>query len=307
MNNKIEILRSICFTKDDLETITNLGDSFTAKEIEFMVEFKKIYELGTEQLKKFIDKLDKEGKELDVYSIIYYVQVLLNGPLSSYVKEFSKDKKFFTNTPDSMGMMGNKTKSFQNNTIFPMVEYPLGASVDVQNKLPGFMQETLSDAIKVTEDVFRGCLKSTYENDNTLPIVDKLLEERYREEKDGKWVLKANGNYMVKDRYFYLAIDNISQNVFDVVQDILGEDDFRVYREKKEYSAFDTEKNASTAINNKIQKKFTNEDGEERIIPLDLMGDEFDSEKRREEVFKIKQPEKDKEFRLNTNEGQLGN
>jgi hypothetical protein len=163
-----------------------------------MIEFKKIYELGTTQLKKFIDKLDEEGKELDTYSIMYYIQVLLNGPLGAYVREYSKDKKYFINSPDIMGMLGNKIVSHQNNTIFEDGNYVLGCAVDTYNKLPPFIQTTISNSIKQTEDVFRSSLRSSAVTDNTLPIVDKANQTRYEEEKLGKWVIKANGNNMVK-------------------------------------------------------------------------------------------------------------
>ena len=58
MRNKIEILRSILFTKEDLVNYKNIDDKFSKVEIEFMVEFKKIYELGLNQLEKFINKLE---------------------------------------------------------------------------------------------------------------------------------------------------------------------------------------------------------------------------------------------------------
>ena len=62
MRNKIEILRSILFTKEDLVNYKNIDDQFSKVEIEFMIEFKKIYELGLNQLEKFINKLEKRCK-----------------------------------------------------------------------------------------------------------------------------------------------------------------------------------------------------------------------------------------------------
>lgn len=306
MNNRIETLRALCFTKEDLETITNLGESFSEKDIEFMVEFKKIYELGLPQLKKFIDKLDDEGEDLDTYSIIYYIEVLLNGPLGSYVREFSKDKKYFINSPDIMGMLGNKIISHQNNTIYEDGSYVLGCAVDTYNKLPPFIQTSITTATKQTEDVFRSGLKSSSETDNTLPIVDKDNQTRYSEEKLGKWVIKANANYMVKDSYFYLAVNDVSEDIFKKVEDYLGEEDFRMYGDKKKYNPFDSEKNTSNSTNSQIKKIFKDGDTEREVI-LDLMGDEFDSDESRTSKLKISGIEKDKEYLLHTNEGQLGN
>jgi len=308
MDNKIEILRAICFTEEDIDTINNLSDlgDFSDKDIEFMIEFKKIYELGLGQLKKFIDKIDKEGNEIDTYSINYYISVLLNGPLGSYVRDFAKDKKFFVNTPDSIGMLGNVTKSGLNNTIYQGDDYPLGSSVDCYNRLPGFIQTSLQTATKVTEDLFRSNLGSSSTYDNTLPLVDKANQLRYDEEQLGKWVLRSNGNYMVKDSFFLVSVKDVSQNIFDSVKSYLGDDNFRVYKDKKQYTAFDSDKNTSKSDITKLEKSFTVGD-ETKVITLDLMGDEFDSEDKRSSTLTITSPERDEKFLLNTNEGQLGN
>jgi len=306
MTNNVEILRAICFTEKDLEDITNLGDTFSKKEIEFMVEFKKIYELGTDQLEKFINKLDEEGSELDTYTINYYISLLMNGPLGSYTRKLSEDKKYFVNTPDSIGMMGNVTRSSQNNTIFVDGAYSLGCSVDTYNKLPKFMQKTLGDAIKVTEDIFRGSLKSTTEVDNTKPIADKANQLRHDEEGDGIFVKRSNGSYMVKDSAFHVAVSDSSSAIFDKVKKLLGDENFRIYEDGKKYNPFDSGENTSTSIANKINKNYKDGDKVQEII-IDLMGDEFDSEDRRSTKLKIVGDSKDKEYLLNTNEGQLGN
>ena len=305
MKNSVELLRAICFTKDDMKNITNLADSFTEKEIEFMVEFKKIYELGTGQLKIFIDKLDEEGSELDSYSIQYYVDVLTHGPLGSYVLELSKDKKYFVNTPDAIGILGNKNKSPQNITVFSTDAYPLGCAVDTYNKLPSFMQVGLTNSIKQTEDVFRTSLRSSNEIDNTLPIADKAPQLRHDEEPSGLWGMRSNGSYMTKDTYYYQVISDISQELYEKIKTQLGDEDFRMFGDKKEYSAFDSDKNQSTAINNKIVKNVT--DGEiSQKVDLDLMGDVFDSEEKRATSLKITNTSKDVEYLLNTVTGQLG-
>jgi len=288
-----------------MKEITNLADSFTEKEIEFMVEFKKIYELGLNQLEKFIDKLDKEGNELDTYSITYYVDILNNGPLGSYVRQLSKDKKYFLNTPDTLGNVGNKNRTASNVTAFLTDDHQLGTAVDTYNKLPGFIQETLKSAIEQTENVFRSSLNSSMVIDNTLPIVDKSNQMRHDEEPSGKWVFRSNGNFLVKDSQYYTIIDEISTTIFDKIKQFLGEENFRIYKDKKEYSPFDSEKNQSEATNNKINKNITVGDTQQEVT-LDLMGDEFDSVDRRNSVLKIENEDKDKEYKLYTVKGQLG-
>lgn len=306
MNNKVETLRAICYTASDMETITNLGDSFSELEIDFMVQFKMIYELGLDQLEIFINKLDEEGEDLDTYTIEYYVTSLLNGPLGLQTRELAKDKKYFlVGHEDSIGTLGNVTRSAQNNTLYETIGYPLGSSVDTYNKLPNFAQTTLTDSIKLTEDIFRGSLKSSSEVDNTLPIVDKLPQLRYEEEPVGKLVLRPNAAYMAKDVFFYLSVKDVSQDVFEKIKETLGDEDYRIYKDKKQYSPFDSEKNTSTSTNSKIKKKFTDGDLEEVII-LDLLGDEFDSVERRTSKLIVSSDVKDKEYLLHTNEGQLG-
>lgn len=306
MNNNVEILRALCYTKEDLDNITNLADSFSEKEIEFMVEFKKIYELGLSQLQKFIDKLDKEGKDLDSYSIRYYIDILTNGPLGSYVKEYSKDKNYFVNLPDTLGNIGNKNQATQNVTIFSTDVYPLGCATDTYNKMPGFMQTLLTGSIKQVEDVFRTSLKSCSEVDNTKPIIDKANQTRHDEEPEGKWVLKSNANYLVKDSFYYKVISDINEKIFESVKESLGEENYRVYKDFKQYSPFDSDKNESKATNNKINKKIKEGDKTYEAT-LDLMGDEFDSEEKRKSVLTIQTAGKDKQYKLNTVEGQLGN
>ena len=304
--NKVEILRAICFTQDDMNTIQNLNDAFTDKEIEFMGEFKKIYEFGVNQLEIFINKLDEEGKDLDTYTIQYYIDVLRSGPLSEYVKTLSEGKKYFPNTPDSMGGLGNKTKCPSNTTLFETMGYSLGCAVDTFNKLPAFMQKTLIASTDLTEDIFRSGLTTSTVIDNTLPIMDKKPQDRYNEEDPGKWVLKSNGSYLVKDNYYYLAVSRTAQDIFDKIEEYLQTETFRMWSDKKEYFPFDSDKNTSTSSNDTVEKQFTDGDSTE-IIVLDLMGDIFDSDERRKSALKIENDSKNKEYILSTNEGQLGN
>jgi hypothetical protein len=304
MRNKCEILRSICFTREDMETITNLGDQFSKEEIEFMVEFKKIYELGLGQLEKFINKLDEEGKDLDEYTIQYYVNLLLNGPLATHVKKLSEDKKYFSKIPNIMGFFGNKEKISQNTTSLEEYPLPLGATVDTYNKLPPFIQKNIKIGNDINEKLFRSSVKHSTVFDNTLPIVDKAPQQRYSEEPTGEWVKKAHGTCLVKDSLFYTVLNKINSDVFDKLKEFLGEEDFRIWADRKTYNPF-SDVNDSTSSNFKILKKF--KEGDREIeLPLDLMGEVFDSVKKREATLKIVNPNKDKEYQLGTVEGQLG-
>jgi hypothetical protein len=270
-----------------------------------MIEFKKIYELGVDQLEKFINKLDEEGKDLDVATIQYYIDVLRSGPLQSYVVKLSENKKYFPNTPDSMGELGNLTKCPPNTTMYETMGYSLGCAVDTFNKAPAFIQDTISSATKITEDIFRNGMTSSTVVDNTLPIMDKKPQDRYKEEDGGKWVLKSNGNYLVKDSYYYAAIKDKSVDIFKKIKTYLEDENFRMWKDKKQYSAFSSEKNDSTSSNGVFQKEFKEGDKSE-LIDLDLMGDVFDSDKKRKATLTISSDAKDKNYLLNTVEGQLG-
>jgi hypothetical protein len=312
MNNKIETLRAICFTSEDMVSIKNLGDVFTDKDIEFMVEFKKIYELGVEQLKKFIDKLDEEGSELDTYSILYYVDTLLSGPLSFYVREYLTEKdytKYFGNISDSMGMLGHKTRTTQNSPIYMDMGYPGGGSIDIFNNVPKFCQTIIEKSIKITEDIFRSSLYSSSFIDNTLPIINKNNSEKYDKEKTGEWAYEPSGTYLNKDVGYFIATTNASDRILEKVKEYLGDENFRLYSDLKSFSPFDSEKNQSTSTNSIVEKEFVDplDDTKKEIILLDLMGDEFDSKEKRAKILKISGPEKEEEFKLHTNEGQLGN
>jgi hypothetical protein len=306
VRNKVETLRSICFTIEDLSNITNLGDVYTPKDIEFMVEFKKIYELGLTQLKKFIDKLDSEGNEIDEYSIQYYVKILLNGPLGSYVRGYSEGKKYFSNIPDCLGQLGNKTRSISNTTIISNDPVSLGSSVDINNKLPRFMQLQLQKSIEETESIFRDNMKSSTVHDNTLPLVDKKPEDRSNTESSGTWVLKPNGSYCVKDSYQYKVIEKISNQIFEKIKDNLGSENFRIFSDKKNYLPFDSSSNTSTSTNSKITKKIP-EISSDYIEEIDLMGDVIDTFEKRNQSLKISSDSGDKEYKMNTVKGNFGN
>lgn len=304
MRNSVEVLRSICFTKEDLENITNLGDAFTEEEIDFMVEFKKIYELGLNQLEKFINKLDEEGKDLNEYAIKYYVSQLQNGPLASYVATLSEDKNYFIETPNIMGINGNKQLTTQNTTVLEGFSKPQGCPVDIYNKLPDFLQNVITTSVDKTESMFQRSILSSTTIDNTLPIVDKAPQQRYNEEPEGTWVTKANGSYLVKDSLMYRTIEDMGQDVFDKVKEFLNEENFRLWADNKTFNPF-SDDNDSKSVNTILKKNI--QDGEnEREVELDMLGATFDSVERRQSTLKIADPVKDREYALGTVEGQLG-
>lgn len=306
MRNKIEILRALCFTKEDLETIKNVPDgTFTDLEIEFMVEFKKIYELGLNQLEVFINKLDEEGKDLQTWDIDYYVTLLLNGPLGSYAKKLAENKKYFIALPNILGNTGNSAVTLANTTLYLDNLYPLSVAVDTFNSIPDFIQGTVIESTEIVERMFRSSLNASIVNDNTLPIADKAPQKRYLEEDKGDWVKRSNASYSVKDSFYRVRMADTRSKIFDKVKELIGEEHYRIYEDHKRYSPFDDEYNTSTAINYQVKEEITENDITQEVT-TDLFGNVYDSDDRRKSVLKVPTPEKDKEYVLNTVEGQLG-
>ena len=305
MRNKVEILRAIQYTKDDVANYPNLSAiaSFEDFDFEFMEEFKKVYELGLNQLEQFINKLDKDGKDLDIYSIRYYVRNILNGPLGTYAEELGKDKNYFIPAPNTIGINGNEYRTDPNTSILPGYPEPLGVNVDVYNKLPQFLQTNLMDSVKNTENVFRSSSYATTIIDNTLPIIDKDPQRRYLTEPTGVINITSHGNLAVKDSLYYRIMDDINSDIFDKVKEYLGEENFRIWEDNKTYNAFDSEKNTSTSSNYKIER-IINED--EDPIEVDMLNSQIDSSKLRQSVLKIENADGVKEYELHTNDGQLG-
>lgn len=303
MRNKIEILRSICFTKEDLVNYKNIDDQFSKVEIEFMIEFKKIYELGLNQLEKFVNKLDVDGKDLEPWDITYYVKQILNGPLAAYAIKLAENKKYFTAIPDILGNNGNNEVTRHNTTLYLDDAYPLDIPVDVFNKSPLFIQSMIASANKEVEKMFRSSLNSSVVYDNTLPISDKAPQNRYSLEKTGEWQQKSHGTMNVKDSYYRVKMTDIRSQIFDKVKELIGDEHFRIFRDKKVFSPFDSEKNSSTSSNYIFEKEMIEGDKSE-IFEEDIFGDVFDN---RGSVLKIQKPDKNEEYQLHTVDGQLGN
>jgi hypothetical protein len=303
MRNRVEILRAVEFTKDDLDNIKNLNEiySFSAKEKEFMEEFKKIYELGLNQLEKFINKLDSEGSSLDAYTIQYYIRQLLSGPLASYAKQLGDGKKYFSNIPDIVGVSGNIQSSSSNTSIISNSPTPIGQTSSIFNKIPSFLKTLSAEVCKSTENAFRDGMKSTIYTDNTLPIVNKVPQVRVNTENNGKWQSSAHGTYCVRDRSLFFILQKVNSKVAESVKTKFSSEDFRIYEDKKTYNPFDISKNTSIAKNFKIIRNINGE-----FVDTDLFGDVIDTFQKRNNDMEVETETKNVKYKLNTNKGQLG-
>jgi len=192
IDNKVEILRALERTKEQFEVQYQKNcegnnnrkyPEYSDADKEFMEEFKKVYELGITQLQDFVNKLDRDGSEIDEYSLLYYITQLANGPYSQEFALFSQNKidqntnnSIFNKSPDCLGSI---TNSIQTNSSVPVFRSEsLSTGVSLFNKSPNFVQDLLGEASRNTAEVFNFNFESSVFNDNTLPYIDKAPRAR---------------------------------------------------------------------------------------------------------------------------------
>jgi len=301
MRNKIEILRAVCFSKDDIKNYNNLPFSFKDIEIEFMEEFKKIYELGLNQLERFIIKLDKDGNQLEPQDTQYYVKQLLNGPYSTYAAELGRGKKYFIPTTDNIGILRNNEITGTSTSLYIDDKYPIETPTDILNKTPLSIQNMIKVSTETVEVLFRSSLFTSVAYDNTLPIVDKKNQTRYSQERSGAWLQQAHGNFNVKDAYYRTKMEPARAEIADIVRSDIGDERYRVYEDKKQFSPFNPYSNNGYSANFVLDKKLTNDENAP-VIKEDIYGNVVDD--RNTEIV-IDNNSTNKEFFPNTVSGQL--
>ena len=322
ITKKVELLRALLRTKDQFDELIDTGanDEFTDKDKEFMEEFKKIYYSGLEQLEKFINKIDEEGEEISIESIEYYKSILFNGPLAGNTLQLAKPpgevKKFFKDTTDDLGTNGNTAADNNSIPIWSTDVVAFNNTVASNNKTTKFINDLIATATTQTATTMSQASEYLHDTDNTKPFIDKRQTERVGSEGKDGFDKEAHGCYCVKDVEFRKVAEEISEDIFDKVEEYLGESDFAVFTFKKLSNYFGDD-NKAKSFNAKVKRKLQfmqrsyNEEGVEEIeikdtnIDTDLIGNQFDSPDRRGFTFKVTGV-KDKVFNPNTIEGQLG-
>jgi hypothetical protein len=236
-NIKAQILRSLFINKEQFENLIvrdcngNLqGDfmhNFSESELDFMENFLQVFELGLDQLEKFMGMLaSAEGLlKLDECTILYYLRQILNGPFSCAAYDLSRiisgqDLNLLASVNDGIGTLGNTVRSNAATTVYGLE--PFNAALDLYNKLPPFMQKNISDGTRTSTNVFNYNFEQQIYNDNTLPYIDKFPQLRVNNEYSQGFTNFATGSLMTKGIPFFNKLKNISNDIFGSIKEALG-------------------------------------------------------------------------------------
>ena len=236
-NIKAQVLRSLFVNKKQFENLIERdcngklqGDfmhNFSESELDFMENFLQVFELGLDQLQKFMGMLaSAEGLlKLDECTILYYLRQLLNGPFSCAAYDISRllsgqDLNLLAAVNDGIGTLGNSVRSNIATTVYGLE--PFNAALDVYNKLPPFMQKNISDGTRASTNVFNYNFEQHVYNDNTLPFIDKFPQLRVNNEFSEGFTNFATGVLLTKDIPFFNELKGISNDIFSTIREALG-------------------------------------------------------------------------------------
>jgi hypothetical protein len=321
MNKQVERLRAVETTTQQVSSlIVNLSalGTFTSTDLDCMESFKSIMQLGTDQLKAFIDLLDKEGKNLDTYSIYYYTKQLTNGPLKIFVSSYTVNedgtiKKYWKLTPDTLGLIGNTNRSQINIPIVSSVYdsivsfLPELSNIDTLtvSKMPPFVVENVIQSVLLTNSIFTLGYESTLRFDTNGAT-------RLQLEVEGNYNKTPHGSYLVSDTETLSTFSQLAAPIQAKVKEFVGDEDYRMYLAKRGYNLFVS---SNVTTNTKVERKLdytqTNLDTgkpetKSVVIVTDLTGNTFDSDKAREGKLVIEYVGENVKLNLHTVEGQLG-
>tara|TARA_R110002051_G_scaffold142614_1_gene215740 strand:- start:119 stop:1276 length:1158 start_codon:yes stop_codon:yes gene_type:complete len=362
---KVEILRALVRTEgqfiNEFRSLNKrvpfcASGDYKDIDLKLMEEFKKVFSLGTNQLEKFITILNEaaptstppqpeptviDGKEykykLDVYSILYYISLLMHGPYERATRGIigiadgveNITVEVFKPTPDIMGINADFATTNSSTPVFGGISLDLPGEIAV--KSPSILLQLLGGAKATTQGLFNSNIGSAVDSDNTLPFIDKNNPQRRGDEmNEGRSkVNPAHGNLMVKDIEKIQIHKDAAKGILEEIEEYLGDKAFQLYVFKKLINYFNQDQNRAESIDNILkrtlnymQQTFEEEEeedcekkgaGGEEILEIketevgtDMFGQTFDSTTRREFVFKTTGDNGTNEFKLYTVKGQLG-
>ena len=268
-NVKAQVLRSLFINKKQFENLIvrdcngklqgDFMHNFSESELDFMENYLKVFELGLNQLERFMRMLaSAEGLlRLDECTILYYLRQLLNGPYSCAAYDLSRlisgqDINLLASVNDGIGTLGNAVRSNAAPTVYGLE--PFNAALDLYNKLPPFMQKNINDGTKTTTNVFNYNFEQNIYNDNTLPFIDKFPELRVNNEYSTGFNNFAAGNLMLKDIPFFNTLRDISNNIFESIRAALGPAAYRLFEFRKFVNIFYIEGSKAFSVLNGVNR-----------------------------------------------------
>ena len=308
--NKIETLRAIGWSADQMTSIVNLSsiDTFSQTDKLMLEQFKRIYEQGETQFDTFCNLLDSKGSELDEYSVIYYTTQLKNSPFS--IKAKAKTSTYWQKAPDSMAQNSNEDG----------LQYPLDANICgtrriVYNKLPRVMQQNekkFSSTINTLSAITASQLNII---DNTMPCLVKGNANRYIDESTGGTNTLPHALYNTNDVESAVVKKNTSTDVRNSAKTYLGAEDYRLHQFRLNTNPFQSN---SKTEKQKVEREISyrtityNTDGNEvyatntAVVITDCAGNSFETDEARQATVTIPGKDKDVTIKLHTVDGQLG-
>ena len=303
MINRVELIRPLIRIKEDLDRV-QIPEEWGVEDIDvdFIIEFKKVYEIGIEQLQSFIDKLNDEGEELNAYTIEYYKRCLLNGPFGTKVRELAEGTTYFKPMSESMGVMSRSVKTLTNTE-------PVGNSIQLEpmawdnlTMAPYWLYDIVKNAQAQVEGIYKQSLYHKLGFDNTLPEIDKNSGERYNTI-DGSYTKKAHGNYGVVDSYYFNIALEIAQDILDAIGEYFeDENTYNLWHALLVYNPLLSEYNDAVSPVSVDIKRHKDDENPLKYSILRYLKDSLD---RRDAKITIESEEGDKEYLIHTSDGAL--
>jgi len=301
MINKVELIRPLLRIKEDLNRIS-IPEEWEVEDVdvEFITEFKKIYEIGIDNLESFIDKLNSEGKDLNEYTIQYYKRNLLNGPFAKLVSEYAKGSTYFKNMSESMGVKSRSLKTLNNVEQVESAGPNAPMIFDNLSMTPSWLQAIVSNAENQVTEVHRKSMYHKLGYDNTLPEIDKG-QQRYNTI-GGELNKKSHGNYAVADSYFYDVALVVSSDILVALSKYFDDEEtLRLWGWKTAYNPFSDDNNAISPISIGIKES----KDQENFLNYSILKYLKDDLTRRGFKIKIEKEEEVKEYLVHTSDGAL--
>tara|TARA_R110002051_G_scaffold1763_1_gene9840 strand:- start:94 stop:1440 length:1347 start_codon:yes stop_codon:yes gene_type:complete len=284
-NKSCETLRALELTKDQFISVIEtpcpaeegsgkrsakgqdkevLGYTFTDKDKELCESFKKVYQLGLNQLRIFVTDLKRDNTQINEQGALYYIRQLYNGPFTNQVAIYAenpyrglgKEQNCFFPSPDILGCLADTSQQNAGTAIYYGESNDI--SLNLTKKTPAFIRRNLYTCQRACANVFNYNAESAVFSDNTLPYIDKRSIERVNTEHLGEYTSStiAVGNLMLKDIKFSKILRGIANAIIGIIEDYLGIDAFRLFEYKRNINFFDPKQNISKTKNEKVCKSF---------------------------------------------------